>query len=142
MKSGRVGVLMIHDVNPAYSLPAAAGFREALADVPFVVSFASAADETSQLAQLVLPDHTPLESWGDVETQPGMRSLLQPTLRPLFDTRSLVDTLLDVGRALSPEVAARLPAGSFRGLLEAGWGAGLRAALTRGGRFQIGRAHV
>jgi molybdopterin-containing oxidoreductase family iron-sulfur binding subunit len=136
MKSGRVGVLLIHDVNPAYSLPAAAGFREALADVPFVVSLASAADETSELAQLVMPDHTPLESWGDAETRPGVRSLVQPTLRPLFDTRSLVDTLLDTGRALSPEIAARLPSGSLRGLLEEAWGGGFRRALARGGRFR------
>jgi molybdopterin-containing oxidoreductase family iron-sulfur binding subunit len=136
MKSGRVGVLLVHDVNPAYSLPAAAGFREALADVPFVVSFASTADETSELAQLVLPDHTPLESWGDAETRPGVRSLLQPTLRPLFDTRALVDTLLDTGRALSPEIAAKLPSGSLRGLLEAAWGGGFQRALARGGRFR------
>jgi molybdopterin-containing oxidoreductase family iron-sulfur binding subunit len=136
MKSGRVGVLLVHDVNPAYSLPAAAGFREALADVPFVASLASAADETSELAHLVVPDHTPLESWGDAESRPGVRSLVQPTLRPLFDTRALVDTLLDTGRALSPEVAAKLPSGSFRGLLESAWGGGFRRALARGGRFR------
>ena len=108
MRSGRVGVLMIHDVNPAYSLPAAAGFREALADVPLVVSMASTADETSELAHLVVPDHTNLESWGDCESRPGVRSLVQPTLRPLFDTRGLVDTLLDTAGRSRP----RSPRGS------------------------------
>jgi molybdopterin-containing oxidoreductase family iron-sulfur binding subunit len=137
MRSGQVGVLLVHDVNPSYALPPAAGFADALGQVPCVVSFASAADETSARAHLVLPDHSPLESWGDAEPRPGVRSLLQPTLRPLFDTRSLVDTLLDTGRALGGETAAALPSGSFRALLEQAWSADgdFRAALVQGGRF-------
>ena len=79
---------------------------------------------------MVLPDHTPLESWGDARPRAGVRSLVQPTLRPLYDTRAFGDTLLDLGRALSPEAAAALPAGSFRGELEAAWaGVDFRAAL-------------
>ena len=58
------------------------------------MSFASIPDETSARADLVLPDHTPLESWGDAAPRPGVRSLVQPTLRPLFDTRALGDTLI------------------------------------------------
>ena len=137
MRSGQVGVLLVHDVNPSYTLPPAAGFADALGQVPCVVSFASAADETSVRAHLVLPDHSPLESWGDAEPRPGVRSLLQPTLRPLFDTRSLVDTLLDTGRALGGEAAAALPSGSFRALLEQAWSAegDFRTALVQGGRF-------
>ena len=137
MRSGRVGALLVHDVNPLHTLPPAARFADALAQVPCVVSFASAADETSARAHLVLPDHSPLESWGDAEPRPGVRSLLQPTLRPLFDTRSLVDTLLDAGRALGPEAAAALPSGSFRALLEQAWSADgdFREALVQGGRF-------
>ena len=41
MKSGQVKVLLVHDTDPLHSLPAASGFAEALAKVPFVVSFAS-----------------------------------------------------------------------------------------------------
>jgi molybdopterin-containing oxidoreductase family iron-sulfur binding subunit len=138
MASGKVSVLIVHDADPVYSLPAAAGFAEALGKVGFVVSTAPMIDETAARAHLVLPDHAPLESWGDAEPRAGVRSLIQPTLRPLLDTRALVDTLLDVGRALGPEVAARLPEGSFRGLVEAAWsggGADFRKALARGGEF-------
>jgi molybdopterin-containing oxidoreductase family iron-sulfur binding subunit len=61
---------------------------------------------------------------------------MQPTLRPLYDTRAFADALLDLGRAVSPGTAAALPAGSFRTLLEAAWGAGdFRAALRAGGRY-------
>ncbi len=137
MKSGRVKLLLIGDGNPVYSLPTATGFAGALEKVPFVVSFASLADETSARADLILPDHTPLESWGDVVSAPGARSMVQPTLRPLHDTRALVDTLLDTGRALGPAVAARLPSGSFRTLLEQAWSdADWREAVARGGRFE------
>jgi molybdopterin-containing oxidoreductase family iron-sulfur binding subunit len=138
MAAGKVSVLIVHDADPAYSLPAAAGFAAALDKVGFVVSTASMIDETAARAHLVLPDHTPLESWGDAEPRAGVRSLIQPTVRPLFDTRALVDALLDVGRAVGPEVAARLPEGSFRGLLEAAWAGGdFRKALARGGAFAV-----
>ena len=35
-----------------------------------------------------------LESWGDVEMKKGHFSLMQPTIRPLFDTRQFQDALL------------------------------------------------
>jgi molybdopterin-containing oxidoreductase family iron-sulfur binding subunit len=141
MKSGRVSVLLVHDADPVYSMPAASGFVEALAKVPLVVSFASSLDETSERAHLVLPDHTPLESWGDAEPRPGVRSLQQPSLRPLHDTRALPDTLLDVARALGEVVAARLPAGSFRQQLEEAYaGSDFRQILARGGVFDAAPA--
>ncbi len=136
MKAGRVSVLLIHDANPVYSLPPELGFREALAKVGLVVSFASLADETSELAHLVLPDHTPLESWGDAAPRPGVRSFVQPTIRPLFETQALGDTLLETARQVGEAAAAKLPQGSFRGVLEASLGgADFAAALAKGGLF-------
>jgi anaerobic selenocysteine-containing dehydrogenase/Fe-S-cluster-containing dehydrogenase component len=136
MKSGDISVLIVHDVNPVYSLPNDAGFIEALEKVDFVVATASAPDETTVRAHLILPDHTPLESWGDAAPREGVRSLVQPTLRPIFDTRSFGDTLLDTARAIGGDVAAQLPEGSFRSVVEAAWsGTDWRAALARGGVF-------
>jgi anaerobic selenocysteine-containing dehydrogenase/Fe-S-cluster-containing dehydrogenase component len=136
MKSGDVSVLMVHDSNPLYSLPGDAGFAEALEKVDFVVSFASMPDETSAKADLILPDHTPLESWGDAAPRPGIRSLIQPTIRPLYDTQALGDSLLGTARAMGDGVAGNLPSGSFRGVLEAAWsGTDFREALARGGEF-------
>jgi molybdopterin-containing oxidoreductase family iron-sulfur binding subunit len=136
MRDGQVDVLLIHHANPVYSLPASAGFRDALAKVKLVVSFASAKDETSERAHVVLPDHSPLESWGDARPRSGIRSLVQPTLRPLYDTRAFGDAILDLGRAVSPAAAAQLPAGSFRSELEAAWaGVDFRAALKAGGVY-------
>jgi molybdopterin-containing oxidoreductase family iron-sulfur binding subunit len=136
IEDGKVDVLLIHDANPVYSLPKPVGFETALANVPFVVSFASMRDETSELAHLILPDHVPLESWGDAVPRPGVRCLNQPSIRPLYDTQALGDTLLAVAQAMGGEVATRLPVGSFRTLLEEAWsGTDLNAALARGGEF-------
>jgi molybdopterin-containing oxidoreductase family iron-sulfur binding subunit len=134
MNAGQVAVLLIHDANPVYSLPPAGGFAEALEKVGFVVSFASLPDETSERADLILPDHTALESWGDAAPRAGVRSIVQPTIRPLYDTQALGDTLLQTARAMGQQTAAQLPEGSFRGVLEAAWSdTDWRAALARGG---------
>jgi molybdopterin-containing oxidoreductase family iron-sulfur binding subunit len=139
MKSGDVKVLLVHGANPLYSLPPDAGFAAALEKVETLVAFASMPDETSEKARWVLPDHTALESWGDAAPRPGVRSLVQPAIRPLFDTQSLGDTLLGVAKAMGDAVAARLPQGSFRGVVEAAWaGTDWRAALARGGVFGEG----
>jgi molybdopterin-containing oxidoreductase family iron-sulfur binding subunit len=135
MRGGEVEVLLVHDTNPVYSVPRAFGFADAMAKVPFKVSFSSANDETTALADLVLPDHTPYEAWGDAEPVRGVRRLQQPTVRPLFDTRALPDVLLDLGRRLG--AGDRLPAGSFRDVLAARWGdVGFDDALAKGGDFK------
>jgi anaerobic selenocysteine-containing dehydrogenase/Fe-S-cluster-containing dehydrogenase component len=133
MKAGRVDVLLVHDSNPLYSMPGGLGFADALAKVGFVVSFAALTDETSAVADLVLPDLTPLESWGDAAPREGVASLVQPTIRPLKDGKALGDTLLSVGRGAG---ATGLPAGTTHDVLKSNWsGTSWRQALDRGGVF-------
>src|SRR5262249_27834565 len=80
MAQGEIAVLIVKDANPAFTLPARAGFAEALAKVPFVVSLSSHMDETTARAHLVIPDLTSLESWGDYSPRGGVRGLLQPVM--------------------------------------------------------------
>jgi molybdopterin-containing oxidoreductase family iron-sulfur binding subunit len=136
MKTGSISVLLIHDSNPVYSMPADSAFAAALKKVGFVISTASGPDETSESADLILPDHTPMESWGDHAPRPGVRSIVQPTIRPLHDTRAFGDTLIETARAMGEATAAQLPGGSFRSVLEAAWSdTDFRAALAAGGVF-------
>ena len=100
MRAGEVAALLILGVNPAYTLPAAVGFGEVVKRVPFVVSFGDRADETGRSADWIAPDHHALESWNDHEPRSGTLSLSQPTIAPLYDTRSFQDTLLSWARAL------------------------------------------
>jgi molybdopterin-containing oxidoreductase family iron-sulfur binding subunit len=83
MTQGEVAVLIVKDANPAFTLPARAAFAEALAKVPFVVSLSSHLDETTARAHLVIPDLTPLESWGDYSPRDGVWGLLQPVMAPV-----------------------------------------------------------
>ena len=100
MRGGEVQVLLVHGVNPAYTLPAALGFGDLMKRVPFIVSFADRVDETARQADFVAPDHHYLESWNDHEPRRGVRSLAQPAIAPLYDTRAFQDTLLAWGRSL------------------------------------------
>ena len=108
MEAGEYGVAVVSGTNPAYSLPSGSGFGEAYAGVPFKVAFATALDETSSLADLVLPDAHPLESWGDSMPAPGTYAVRQPAMRPLpmFDSRPMADVLLDTARRMGNGLGA------------------------------------
>lgn len=94
MNSGSIGAVLIAGVNPAYSLPNASDFIEGLKNVDLSLSFALKHDETAKLCKYVAAVPHYLESWGDVQFTPGKFSLMQPTIRPLFDTRQVQDCLL------------------------------------------------
>ena len=98
-------VLLIDDVNPVFGSPASWKVADALQRIPFIVSFGSFIDETSALADLLLPDHSFLESWVDAAPESGSPkaapSKCGPVMRPLYDTRSTPDVLLDVSRTLA-----------------------------------------
>jgi anaerobic selenocysteine-containing dehydrogenase len=112
MATGKLQVLFIHGSNPLYELPPASGFAAALEQVPLVVSFSSIVDETAVQSDLVLPDHTNLESWGYHRPRLADRqvvSALQPIMPALYDTRSTVDVFLALAQALGGEVGKALP---------------------------------
>jgi anaerobic selenocysteine-containing dehydrogenase len=112
MQAGEIEVLLVHGANPAYDLPRAAGFLDALGQVPTVVSFSSLVDETAAQADLVLPDRTYLESWGYEVVSPSFGLPVvgsqQPVVQPVFDARATADVLLTVARGI-PAAARALP---------------------------------
>lgn len=107
-RSGGVRMLLLHHANPAYNLPGAFNTEAALAKIPFVVSFGWWRDETSKYAHLTLPDSYPLESWGDYSPWAGVTGILQPAMRPVFNTRPTADVLLWQAYAAGPATAARV----------------------------------
>ncbi len=108
MRDGGTGAVVVHGANPVYSVPAAAGFAEAFAQVPFKVSFASAPDETAALCDLILPDSHFLESWGDSNPRAGVWAMQQPVMRPVpyFDSRPAGDVMINAHRALGGDPGA------------------------------------
>ena len=93
MKQGKIGALLIHDANPIFELPENMGFADAIKEVELVVQFATRPDDTTACARFVCPIPHFLESWNDYETRPGLNSIAQPAIQPLFDTRPLMETL-------------------------------------------------
>ncbi|MBI2370508.1 MAG: molybdopterin-dependent oxidoreductase [Deltaproteobacteria bacterium] len=121
MEAGRVRALFVAGVNPVFSLPEGARFRAALSRVPLIVSFASVPDETTAHASLVLPDHTPLESWGDDHSWAGVHGLQQPAMAPLFGTKAVGDLLLSVARRMDVPMARAFPWPTFAEFLRESW---------------------
>jgi molybdopterin-containing oxidoreductase family iron-sulfur binding subunit len=119
MTGGEVTTLVIAGANPAYGMPKASGFAEALERVPNVISISPHLDETAAAAGWILPSHHELEAWGDAEMGSGLRALAQPVMRPLFDTRQREDILLQLAEEAGRGNA--LGASDYRSYLQATW---------------------
>jgi MoCo/4Fe-4S cofactor protein with predicted Tat translocation signal len=93
LRDGKVQALFVHGVNPVFDLPNGESLADLLRKVPLLVSFAQRVDETAALARYILPEAHFLESWSDAEPVNGLVSVSQPTIHPLGDTRSLLETI-------------------------------------------------
>jgi len=122
-RQGNIEVLILNGTNPVFSLPLAAGFREALAKIPVIVSLSSFMDETTALADIILPSHTYLESWGDDFPEPGVGfvtgAVSQPVVSPLYNTRATGDILLGLAQQLG--LSDAIPWNSMKECIEDGW---------------------
>jgi molybdopterin-containing oxidoreductase family iron-sulfur binding subunit len=91
--SGDIKGLISVGVNPVYSFPDAR-FRDAYKNLPFSLAFSMKEDETAVLAQIIGATPHYLESWGDCQFKKGTFSLMQPTIRPLFNTQQFQECLV------------------------------------------------
>ncbi len=102
-------VLLLDGANPVFDAPKAWKVREALAAIPFIASFSSFIDDTSNLADLILPDHSFLESWVDSAPESGSIEAVTmaagPAMKPLYQTRATADVLIEVASKLKSPVA-------------------------------------
>ena len=94
MVAGKISAVLIHNVNPVYSLPNGAAFKDALSKVSLSVSFSDRVDETAVACKVIAPDHHYLESWLDANPRKGHFTLGQPTINPLFKSRQVLESLL------------------------------------------------
>jgi menaquinone reductase, molybdopterin-binding-like subunit len=102
-------VLLVGETNPIQNLPDAAGVKTAFDKIPFVVSFSSFMDETAMQSDLILPNHVYLERYEDVPTKANATraaiGLTQPVVKPLYQTRHLGDSIIQIARAMPGPVA-------------------------------------
>lgn len=91
--------LLIHQMNPIFSDPRSIDTIKA---IPFIVSFAPFVDETAELADIILPDQTYLETW-NVRPIPLTErrvavSITQPAVKSELGSRQAADVLLALSR--------------------------------------------
>jgi anaerobic selenocysteine-containing dehydrogenase len=112
-------MLILDGANPVFTAPRGWRVREALEKVPYIVSFGSFLDETAALSDLILPDHSFLETWSEALPESGslvaVASVAPAAMMPLHQTRATPDVLLDVGRRLARPL--NLPWETFEALL-------------------------
>ena len=101
-------VLLIDDANPVYASPNAWKVKDAIAKIPFIASFASFVDDTSIFADLILPDHSFLESWVQSTAESGSleaaSTVAEPVMKPIHNTRATAEVLIEVAGKLKAPV--------------------------------------
>ena len=112
MRAGKVSTLLLRGANPFYGLPASLDIQDASYDVPFIASFSDIMDDSTLMADLILPQHTAFEDWGSDSPDfgPGYQlvGFQQPVVKPFFEnrgselgTRGFADVLLTVAQGLN-----------------------------------------
>lgn len=114
MEAGEVDLLLVLDGDPYHDLPEAMGFAQAAEQVPLIIDLSPFPTDTSErFADLRLPQHTYLESWGFDVPEPSTALLTltaqQPAVPPVYDTRAAVDILLAGARLAGDPYSGALP---------------------------------
>ncbi len=126
MLAGGVDVVLILGGNPVYDAPVDLKFADALAKVKTSIHLSSYEDETSARCNWHIPRAHYLESWGDTRAYDGTVSIIQPTIKPLFGGKSVIE-ILDLfseggsGRAQDPKQIVRQTARDAYGKSDREW---------------------
>ena len=92
LDAGKIAGLIVAGIDLTYYLPALA---DSIEKTQLSISLAShKTDDFASRAQFICPDHHALESWLDAEPVAGLFSICQPTISPLGDTRSAIESFL------------------------------------------------
>ncbi len=113
-------VVIFLGVNPYYDAPHTWS-ESALSHVTLVVGHGVNRDETVSSCHISLPSHHNYESWNDAAPRPGVASLCQPMISPLFDSRQEAESLLGWIKGVAPEGDAIQSVGDWQSYLHRAW---------------------
>ena len=127
MAAGQVQALLVRGTDVLYGLAGSTNIVQALANVPLVVSFSNMANDTTLMADLILPEHNALEDWGTSIPNPGPGyqtvGFQQPVVRPFFEARgehlggkNFADVLMATAQVLGVDLG--FTAANFKELIE------------------------
>ena len=128
LAAGKIKTLIFSNANLLYHLPPALKVKEALnakKGPEYILSLNDRIDETGRLAHAILPTSHFLESWGDSQILKQLSAIQQPLIRPLYQTRSFEDRLIQLAGG---ELGGHL---SFHEFLESRWRSKARVNFKR-----------
>ncbi len=88
IEARRVSALFVLGPNPVYQAPGDIPFAAIYAKVPLRVHAGLHIDETAAISNWHLPLAHALEDWSDARSPDGLATIIQPVVRPLYDSRS------------------------------------------------------
>ncbi len=94
LQQKKIQGIIFFNANPVYNHPQGKIIAQNLDKVDLTIATNSCLDETASLVQYNIPDHHYLASWNDACPQKNIFSLTQPTITPIFKTRSAPESLL------------------------------------------------
>lgn len=117
-----VDTLMLYYANPLASSTRPDLWRQALAPIPYIVSFSPFLDETSRYADMIIPDLLPHERWQDAPTPVSFPhptwGVARPAVEPHTGAMHTGEVLLALARALGGSIERSLPYDDFASLLK------------------------
>ncbi|MFQ5691258.1 MAG: molybdopterin-dependent oxidoreductase, partial [Gemmatimonadota bacterium] len=117
-----VRALFLYHADPLGSSPEPEIWRGALSKIPFIVSFSPFLDETTEQADVILPDLLPWERWQDAPTPDSdpypVWGVARPLVEPYEGGTHTGDAVLALARRLGRTVAESLPYDSMEDLLK------------------------
>ncbi|MBI4745892.1 MAG: molybdopterin-dependent oxidoreductase [Deltaproteobacteria bacterium] len=123
--ASKVKTLLVYNTNPVFTTPKAMKTEESLRNIPFIASFSSFMDETTAMADLILPAHTSLEDWGDDFADPSVgrpvATIMQPAVSPFFNTMGLGDIILSLAKGVGGKVKDKMKWNGFSDYLKDAW---------------------
>ena len=93
LNAGQISLLVILGGNPAYNTPYNLNVGAAIEKAGLRVHLTSQKNETSDLCHWVIPESHYLECWGDIRAYDGTISIIQPLIRPLYNSKSATQML-------------------------------------------------
>jgi MoCo/4Fe-4S cofactor protein with predicted Tat translocation signal len=97
MNAGTVDFLMILGGNPVYTAPVDLNFAASMQKVPLRAHFGLYEDETAAVCQWHVNEAHFLEAWGDVRSDDGTVTIIQPLIAPLYNGKSANEVMAAFG---------------------------------------------
>jgi len=130
IEARRVSALFVLGVNPVYQAPGDVPFAAIYAKVPLRVHAGLHVNETAALSNWHVPLNHALEDWSDARSPDGMATIVQPVVRPMYDTRSLHEIVAALTADEVPSAQQIVRQGWPRLASGAAWAAALKTGFV------------